>query len=118
MKSLVGIDYANGTYKRYVVTLGKVKAFLLDKYKKQDIAISKLNHAFIASSFIVVIFQSFSYHTEPVEVHTAAYLYLHALLPTHLISASLTPAFTHALPCFQASTKSPLNVKHFTIQAI
>lgn len=72
MKSLVGIDYANGTYKKYVVTPGKVKAFLLDKYKKQDIAISELNHAFIASSFIVVIFQSFSHHTAPDEVYTAA----------------------------------------------
>lgn len=49
MKSLVGIDYANGTYKRYVVTLGKVKAFLLDKYKKEDIVISELNHAFITN---------------------------------------------------------------------
>jgi len=49
MKSLVGRDYANGTYKRYVATLVKVKAFLLDKYKKQDIAISELNHAFITN---------------------------------------------------------------------
>ena len=49
MKSLVGIDYANGTYKRYVVTLGKVKAFLLDQYKKDDIVITELNHAFITN---------------------------------------------------------------------
>jgi hypothetical protein len=47
MKSLVGRDYANSTYKRYIVTLGMEKAFILDKYKKQDIAICKLNHAFV-----------------------------------------------------------------------
>jgi site-specific recombinase XerD len=49
MKSLVGRDYAKGTYKRYVVTIGKVKAFLLHQYKKEDIDISELNHAFITN---------------------------------------------------------------------
>jgi site-specific recombinase XerD len=48
MKSLVGQDFAIGTYKRYVVTLGKVKSFMENKYKKYDITLSDLNHAFIA----------------------------------------------------------------------
>ena len=48
MKSLVGIDYANNLYEvsRHP---GKVKAFLLEKYKKDDYLISGLNHAFITN---------------------------------------------------------------------
>jgi site-specific recombinase XerD len=49
MKSLVGIDFAIGTYKRYVVTLGKVEAFLKNQFKKDDIRIDDLDHAFITN---------------------------------------------------------------------
>lgn len=42
MKSLVGIDFAIGTYKRYVVTLGKVEAFIKKHFKKNDISIDEL----------------------------------------------------------------------------
>ncbi len=47
MKSLVGIDYAPATYKKYKYTLDKVKAFLLYQYKKNDVPLNSLNHAFI-----------------------------------------------------------------------
>jgi len=49
MKSLVGIDFAIGTYKRYVVTLGKVEAFLKEHFRKDDICIDDLDHAFITN---------------------------------------------------------------------
>ncbi len=49
MKSLVGKDFAIGTYKRYVVTLGKVEAFLKHQFNKTDILLSDLNHAFISN---------------------------------------------------------------------
>jgi site-specific recombinase XerD len=49
LKSLVGIDFAIGTYKRYVVTLGKVEAFLKEHFKKDDICIDDLDHAFITN---------------------------------------------------------------------
>ena len=49
MKSLVGIDFAIGTYKRYLVTIGKIKAFLKHQYKKEDIPLKNLNHAFITN---------------------------------------------------------------------
>jgi site-specific recombinase XerD len=49
MKSLVGIDFAVGTYKRYVVTLGKVEAFLKEHFRKDDICIDDLDHAFITN---------------------------------------------------------------------
>lgn len=49
MKSLVGRDFAIGTYKRYVVTLGKVEAFLKHQYNRADIPLSALNHAFVTN---------------------------------------------------------------------
>ena len=49
MKALVGHDFAIGTYKRYVVTIGKVKAFLQHQYKKDDMPITELNHAFVTN---------------------------------------------------------------------
>lgn len=49
MKSLVGIDYAEATYKKYTYTLDKVKAFLQHQYKKSDVPLSDLNHAFITN---------------------------------------------------------------------
>jgi site-specific recombinase XerD len=49
MKSLVGIDFAIGTYKRYLVTLGKVEAFLKEHFRKDDICIDDLDHAFITN---------------------------------------------------------------------
>lgn len=49
MKSLVGIDYAIATYKKYTYTLDKVKAFILHQYKKTDVPLNELNHAFITN---------------------------------------------------------------------
>ena len=49
MKSLIGKDFAIGTYKRYEITLGKVKAFLLFQFNKSDIGLSELNYAFITN---------------------------------------------------------------------
>ena len=49
MKSLVGKDYAEATYKKYKYTLDKVKAFILHQYKKSDVPLSDLNHAFITN---------------------------------------------------------------------
>jgi len=49
MKSLVGKDYANATYKKYKYTLDKVKAFVQHQYKKSDVPLNELNHAFITN---------------------------------------------------------------------
>ena len=49
MKSLIGIDYALATYKKYTYTLDKVKAFLQYQYRKNDVTLGELNHAFITN---------------------------------------------------------------------
>jgi site-specific recombinase XerD len=49
MKALVGRDYAYGTYQRYLVTIKKVEAFILHKYRKSDISINDLDHAFVTN---------------------------------------------------------------------
>lgn len=49
MKSLVGKDYAIATYKKYVYTLDKVKAYIKQDLKKDDVPLSELNHAFITN---------------------------------------------------------------------
>jgi len=48
IKALIGKGISEGTYKRYVVTLGKIKRFLKEKYKKSDILLCDLKHKFIA----------------------------------------------------------------------
>ncbi|MCB2222117.1 MAG: site-specific integrase [Bacteroidetes bacterium] len=48
-KQRIGSDYAEGTYKRYVVTLGKLKAFLQYQYHKSDFFLDDLNHQFITN---------------------------------------------------------------------
>lgn len=47
MKELIGLEYAAGTYERYVTSLKHTKDFLLWKYNVTDIAIEKIDHAFI-----------------------------------------------------------------------
>lgn len=47
MKLLVGKEFAENTYKRYITSLSHTKEFLLHKYKKKDILVSKIDLAFI-----------------------------------------------------------------------
>lgn len=47
MKELIGLEYAAGTYERYEISLRHTKNFLLWKYNLSDIAIDKIDHAFI-----------------------------------------------------------------------
>lgn len=47
IKELVGKEYAPGTYVRYETTCAHVKKFLRWKYNKEDIDITKIDHAFI-----------------------------------------------------------------------
>lgn len=47
MKELIGLEYAPGTHERYVTSLKHTKEFLDWKYNTQDIAIEKIDHAFI-----------------------------------------------------------------------
>ncbi|KDN56681.1 site-specific integrase [Flavobacterium seoulense] len=47
MKELIGLEYAAGTYERYVTSLRHTKNFLLWKYNMSDISIDKIDHAFI-----------------------------------------------------------------------
>ncbi len=47
IKELIGLEYAAGTYKRYETSLKHTKDFLYWKYNVQDIAINKIDHAFI-----------------------------------------------------------------------
>jgi len=48
MKGLIGKGIASGTYKRYVVMLGKLERFLKEKYRKSDILLSELKYKFIS----------------------------------------------------------------------
>jgi len=47
IKDQIGSGYCEGTYKRYVVTIGKLERFLLHQYKQPDIPLTDLNHEFI-----------------------------------------------------------------------
>jgi len=49
IKGKIGGEYAPATYKKYLYTLDKVKAFLLYQYKKTDIPLPELNHQFITN---------------------------------------------------------------------
>lgn len=49
MKTLIGQEYAAGTYARFDIALKKVRAFLLHNYKAKDILLKDLNHAFITN---------------------------------------------------------------------
>ncbi|MCD4728959.1 MAG: phage integrase SAM-like domain-containing protein [Bacteroidales bacterium] len=48
-KQRVGTDYVIATYKRYIVTLGKIKAFLDYQYRKSDILLEDLKHQFVTN---------------------------------------------------------------------
>lgn len=47
LKELIGLEYAAGTHERYVTSLKHTKDFLSWKYNVSDIAIDKIDHAFI-----------------------------------------------------------------------
>ena len=47
VRQLVGKDFADGTRERYEVTYKHVHEFIRWKYKKEDLFLSDLNHAFI-----------------------------------------------------------------------
>ncbi|MDA9555396.1 phage integrase SAM-like domain and Arm DNA-binding domain-containing protein [Pelobium sp.] len=49
IKSLVGKEYASGTYQRYVTSLKHTIDFLQWKYKVNDIGIESIDHEFITS---------------------------------------------------------------------
>jgi integrase len=46
---LIGKDYAAATYNKYVYTKNKVASFIKFAYKKTDIDLIELNHAFVSS---------------------------------------------------------------------
>lgn len=47
IKSLIGIEYSAGTHERYEVSLQHTKKYINFQYGADDIAISKIDHAFI-----------------------------------------------------------------------
>ncbi|MFA5418010.1 MAG: site-specific integrase [Bacteroidales bacterium] len=47
MRKRVGFDVAEGTYKRYLVSIRRIKDFLKYQYSKNDILLEDLNYAFI-----------------------------------------------------------------------
>lgn len=48
MKGMIGIDFADGTHKRYEVTLRKVEAFIKLQYDKSDVSLDELKYKFIS----------------------------------------------------------------------
>jgi site-specific recombinase XerD len=48
MKSLIGTEYAKGTWDRFETTLDHVKNFLKEKYNTSDLDIRKIDHAFVS----------------------------------------------------------------------
>lgn len=47
VKSLIGVDFAEGTYERYETTLSHISEFLNHQYGAKDIPLKKINHVFI-----------------------------------------------------------------------
>lgn len=47
MKELIGLEFAEGTYQRYVTSLKHTQSFLSWKYNVSDISIYRVDHAFI-----------------------------------------------------------------------
>jgi len=48
VKNLIGIDFANNTYQRYVVTLSHIKEFIKKQYGIDDMPIKDVDYKFIA----------------------------------------------------------------------
>jgi site-specific recombinase XerD len=48
MEALVGKEFSEGTMERYITSLAHTRAYILWKYKKEDISILDLNYEFIA----------------------------------------------------------------------
>jgi len=46
-KGLIGIDFAHGTYERYVTCVKHVERFIKHKYKRDDLSIKEVNPVFI-----------------------------------------------------------------------
>ena len=51
MKSLIGKEFAQGTYKRYMTGYRHTSAFIQSKFGKEDIEIRKLNYEFLADFY-------------------------------------------------------------------
>ncbi|MBU1013289.1 MAG: site-specific integrase [Bacteroidetes bacterium] len=49
LKALVGNEFAYGTYQNYLTSYRHIRDFILFKFKKDDLEISKVNHEFISS---------------------------------------------------------------------
>lgn len=49
MKSLIGTEFAESTYVKYLTTKSKVKAFIKAEYGKDDILLPQVNNAFLES---------------------------------------------------------------------
>jgi alpha-ketoglutarate-dependent taurine dioxygenase len=47
MKELIGKDFAEGTYERYVTSLEHTRSFIKWKYSKEDMSIKDLNYGFL-----------------------------------------------------------------------
>ncbi|EHQ26999.1 site-specific integrase [Mucilaginibacter paludis] len=47
MKKLIGIDFAEGTYERYVTAMSHVKSFIITKYERDDLEVRELNYEFV-----------------------------------------------------------------------
>lgn len=47
LKALIGIDYSEGTYERYETSLKHTQSYIKHQYGTDDIAIDKIDHAFV-----------------------------------------------------------------------
>lgn len=47
LKALIGIDYSEGTYERYETSLNHTRNYIRHQYGTDDIAIDKIDHAFV-----------------------------------------------------------------------
>ena len=48
-EKLVGLEFSNGTYKKFKVAYNSIQSFIAWKYKKKDISMLEVNHEFITS---------------------------------------------------------------------
>ncbi len=49
IKALIGIDYSDGTYKKYKTCYKYIEEFINHEFKKDDLEITKINHEFISN---------------------------------------------------------------------
>lgn len=108
MKNMIGIDFSDGTHKRYEVTLRKIEAFIKAQCSKSDIPLNELTYKFIAD---------FEFHLKTIDKldHNTAMKYIKNV--KKIVNVAVKNQWLDKNPflTFKCTTKEV--VKEFLIQA-